>query len=214
MYSTARKAAGLAGLALLVATASLTPATARVTGVADRSDKPRVVHVTGQQLPVDVKNGNYKMRGDLIGEWKYIPLYVLHQGETNTIYAEAGVEVFNGCIDLRGDGKCNRRDPRGEMHFAFLYWASFDAKGGLIKGQCVHPITGGKKDFAGARGRLDMVDRPDGNGIRTTYRGRIELRAVPGEGNNATPPANSEVIEPSTTSTTSMTATALRPKGC
>lgn len=212
MYSTARKAAGLAGLALLVATASLTPATARVTGVADRSDKPRVVHVAGQQLPVDVEKGDYEMRGDLLGEWKYIALHRLHQADT--FYSEAGVEVFRGCIDLRGNGACDRRDPHGELHFAFLYWASYDAKGGLIKGQCVHPVTGGKKDFAGARGRLDMVDRPDGDEIRTTYRGRIELRAVPGEGNNDTPPATAEVIETPTTLTTAMTATTLRPKGC
>jgi hypothetical protein len=212
MYSTARKAAGLAGLALLVATASLTPATARVTGVADRSDKPRVVHVAGRQLPVDVENGDYKMRGDLIGSWKYIALHRLHQADT--FYSEAGVEVFRGCIDLRGNGKCDGRDPRGELHFAFLYWASYDAEGGLIKGQCVHPVTGGRKDFAGARGRLDMVDRPAEDKIRTTYRGRIELRAVPGEGNNPTPPASAEPVETPVTLTTSITATAMRQKGC
>ena len=212
MYSTARKAAGLAGLALLVATASLTPATARVTGVADRSDRPRVVHVAGRQIPVDVENGDYKMRGDLIGSWKYIPLHRLHQSDT--FYSEAGVEVFRGCIDLRGNGRCDRRDPRGELHFAFLYWASFNSEGGLIKGQCVHPITGGRKDFAGARGRLNMVDRPVGDEVRTTYRGRIELRAVPGEGNNDTPPASAEPVETPTTSTNSMAAAAMRQKGC
>jgi len=35
------------------------------------------------------------------------------------------------------------RDHRGELRLAFLYWASYDLDGKLIKGQCVHPVTGG-----------------------------------------------------------------------
>jgi hypothetical protein len=62
------------------------------------------------------------------------------------------------------------------MRFAYLYWASFDSDGNLLRGQCVHPVTGGDGSFTGARGVLRMVDRPVGGGeVRTTYRGRVVL---------------------------------------
>jgi hypothetical protein len=102
--------------------------------------------------------------------------------------------VLNGCIDRRPrDGECTRRDHRGELHLAFLHWASFDLDGNLIKGQCVHPITGGKGAFAGARGVLRMVDRPVGDRVRTTYRGHIRLNAVSTEGDADTPSASETV---------------------
>jgi len=189
---TTRRTAILAGLALTIVCAGMAPATvatsadapAAVVTSADgaaRSGEPRTVHVAGRQIPVDLANGLYKMRGSLVGKWQYIPKEVLHN--TPTLYAEAGVEVFNGCIDLRPrDAKCTRSDDRGELHLAFLYWASFDRDGNLIKGQCVHPITGGKGAFAGARGTLRMVDTPVGDQVRTTYRGHIRLNAVPTQG--------------------------------
>jgi hypothetical protein len=148
--------------------------------------------VSGRQIPVDLENGLYEMRGALVGKWRYIPQRPpLHISKDNTLYVEAGVEVFNGCIDRRPrDGKCNRRDQVGELHLAFLYWASYDVGGeALIEGHCVHPITGGKGAFAGARGLLNMVDRPVGGQVRTTYRGDIVLNAVPTEGDAPTPSA-------------------------
>jgi hypothetical protein len=36
-----------------------------------------------------------------------------------------------------------------------------------------------------------MVDRPDGDTVKTTYRGRIVLNAVPTEGNADTPSMSS-----------------------
>jgi hypothetical protein len=197
MKMTAGRSATLAALALTIACAGIAPATvaksagapatvATSADVAARSGEPRTVHVAGQQIPVDLANGLYDMRGSLIGDWRYIPREVLHKSPT--LYAEAGVEVFNGCIDVRPrDGKCTTRDHRGELHLAFLYWASFDNGGNLIKGRCVHPITGGKGAFAGARGVLRMVDRPVDDQVKTTYRGNIRLNAVPGEGDAKTP---------------------------
>lgn len=73
-------------------------------------------------------------------------------------------------------------DHRGELRLAFLYWAYYDLDGNLVKGQCTHPITGGRGAFVGARGLLEMVDRPVGDEVRTTYRGKIILNAVPTEG--------------------------------
>lgn len=198
MKTTARRTAILAGLALTIACAGITPAifaksadapgtVAKSADGAARSGKPQTVHVAGRQIPVDIDNGLYEMRGSLVGDWHYIPKEVLHNRPT--LYAEAGVEVFNGCIDRRPrDGKCTGRDRRrGELHLAFLYWASYDLGGNLIKGQCVHPITGGKGAFAGARGLLKMVDRPVGDRVKTTYRGHIVLNAVPTEGDADTP---------------------------
>jgi len=192
MRTPARKPAMLAGLALIVTCAGITPATVansaeapgRVATSADGAAHPgegHTVRVAGRQIPVDLANGLYEMRGSLIGDWQYIPREVLHNKPT--LYAEAGVEVFNGCIDRRPrDGRCTGRDYRGELHLTFLYWASFDLDGNLVKGQCVHPVTGGRGAFAGARGLLTMVDRPVGEQVKTTYRGRIELDAVPTEG--------------------------------
>jgi hypothetical protein len=201
MKKTARCTAILAGLALTIVGAGVAPATvansaqapATVAEPADgaaQSGERRTVRVAGRQIPVDIANGLYKMRGSLVGDWDYIPTEVLHN--TPTLYVESGVEVFNGCIDRRPrDGKCTRHDYRGELHLAFLYWASFDLSGNLIKGQCVHPVTGGQGAFAGARGLLTMVDRPVGDQVNTTYRGRIRLNAVPTEGDADTPSPSS-----------------------
>lgn len=197
MKSSVRRTAAVAGSILTVACIAAAPATvaksadaatavAKATDGVDRSGGRHALRVAGRQIPVDLANGLYEMRGSLVGDWQYIPREVLHN--TSTLYAEAGVEVFNGCIDRRPrDGRCTGRDYRGELHLAFLYWASFDQGGDLIRGECVHPITGGRGAFAGARGRLNMVDRPIGDEVKTTYRGRIVLNAVPAEDDAVTP---------------------------
>jgi hypothetical protein len=197
MKTTARNSAILAGLTLTIVCAGIAPATvakspdapatvANAAAGAARTGERQTVHVAGRQIPVDLDTGLYTMRGSLLGDWRYIPKKVLHSKPT--LYAEAGVEVFNGCIDLRPrDAKCTRHDYRGELHLAFLYWASYDLNGNLIRGRCVHPVTGGKGAFAGARGLLRMADTPVGDQVRTTYRGRIVLNAVPTEGDAKTP---------------------------
>ena len=178
MKKRARRVAVLAALALTAAGAALAPAAvASPTDVAASGSQPRTVHVRGQQLPVDVTKGKYVMRGDLVGKWLYTPRTPsLHSSET--MYVEAGTEVFKGCIDRNHNGRCGSADYKGELRFAFLYWAYYDGAGDLIKGQCVHPITGGRGAFVGARGLLNMVDRPVGDEVRTTYRGHIILNAV------------------------------------
>ena len=211
MKTTARRSATLAGLVVTIACAGIVPATvaqsthastivaqssdAAATGAdsadgAHRSGTRRVIHVAGRQIPVDVENGLYTMRGALVGDWRYIPEKVLH--DSPTLYVESGVEIFNGCIDRRPrDGKCTGHDYRGELRLAFLYWARFDLGGDLIRGRCVHPVTGGGGTFAGARGLLRMVDIPVGDQVRTSYSGKLVLNAVPTEGNAGNPSPSS-----------------------
>jgi len=207
MKTTARRSAVLGGLALTMAWAGIAPAAvANPTNGPTRSDKPHTVRVAGQQIPVDVAKGLWEMRGALVGEWHAVPTTVLHSDPNRpTLYSDAGVEVFTGCIDRRPrDGKCTARDHRGELHATFLTWASFKSDGTtLIKGQCVHPITGGKGAFAGARGLINMVDRPVDDQIKTTYSGYIVLNAVPTEGDAPTPAAVTKTTAAQSTLATS-----------
>jgi hypothetical protein len=73
------------------------------------------------------------------------------------------------------------------MQTVFLSWASFDSRGDLLKGQCVHPITGGKSAFVGSRALLHMIDTLVSSGVKTTYSGEILLNAVPSEGPTSPP---------------------------
>lgn len=177
-----RRTAVVAGLLLAVAGSAVSPAAvAGPTAAQGGGGRPNPVDVRGRQIPVDAAAGTYVMEGDLVGDWLYVPRTPpLHSSDT--LYVEAGTEIFRGCIDQNRNGRCGAGDINGELRLAFIYWASFDLDGNLIKGQCVHPVTGGRGGFVGARGRLDMVDRPVGDQVKTTYRGTIILNAVPTEG--------------------------------
>jgi hypothetical protein len=186
MKKTARRLAVLAGVAVTLAGSALAPSViATADDGRDRPSRPRTVHVTGEQIPIP-GTPNYTMTGDLVGTWLYnARTPSLH--DVPTLYAEAGTEIFIGCLDRNRDGDCDdRRDGRGEMRSVFIYWASFKADGNgnrttLIKGQCVHPIAGGRDTFRGSRGVLNMVDRLVDGVVKTTYSGDIVLNAVPSE---------------------------------
>jgi hypothetical protein len=137
------------------------------------------VPVQGRQIPIDDTGHNYRMTGGLVGKWRINPTLTLH--DAPTLYSEAGQETFDGCLDLNRNGRCGHREPQGRLRSVYLYWVSFDSDGKLVRGQCIHPITGGDGDFAGARGVIDMVDRPVGDEVRTTYRGTVILNAEPSE---------------------------------
>ena len=133
-----------------------------------------VVHVSGTQVPINANQGKYRMRGDLRGTWFVDTTKVLHSSPR--LFVASGHERFRGCVDADRDKRCAPGEPSGVMRFAYLYWASFDAQGDLVRGECVHPVTGGGGAFARARGVLHMVDRPVAGGeVRTTYRGRLRL---------------------------------------
>ncbi len=137
------------------------------------------VPVEGRQIPIDDTGLNYRMTGGLVGTWRIQPVQTLH--DAPTLYSEAGLETFDGCLDLNRNGRCGLREPQGRLRTVYLYWVSFDADRNLVRGQCIHPITGGDDDFAGARGVIEMVDRPLGDQVRTTYRGTVILGAEPTE---------------------------------
>jgi hypothetical protein len=178
MINNARRAVVLAGvLGLLAGSQAFSASAGQGAGSATGTSataRTTVVHVSGRQVPVHPNKGEYKMRGDLVGKWLVIPGETLHKSPT--LFIQSGHERFNGCLDKDRNGTCEVGEPSGVMRFAYLYWASFDSDGNLLRGQCVHPVTGGDGSFTGARGVLRMVDRPVGGGeVRTTYRGRVVL---------------------------------------
>ena len=164
--------AEIAGLGAAVTGAGLLAPSAVAKPTEQPSSQQRTVQVQGRQMPVAVANGEWAMRGDLVGSWVAVPrspeLY-----SSPTLYVDAGTVVFTGCIDRNRNGRCGERDVNGVMYAAYIAWAGFDENGDLIKGQCVHPITGGTGAFVGARGLVTMVDTPVGNKIKTVYRRTI-----------------------------------------
>jgi hypothetical protein len=181
MNITTRKIAGLVGVAITMAGMGLTSA---AVGAPDDgftgSRTPRTLPVRGELIPI-YGTPNYVVHGDLVGTWLYdTQPEPLHKAPT--LYAQAGTEIFNGCVDVDRNGRCGRADYRGQMHTVFLYWASFDTQGNLLKGHCVHPITGGRGAFVGSRGQLHRIDTLVSSGVKTTYSGEILLNAVPSEG--------------------------------
>jgi hypothetical protein len=101
MNVTTRKILGLAGVATTVACMGLTtPAVGAPDDGLTRSRTSRTVHVRGELIPI-YGTANYVVRGDLVGTWLYNsqpkPLH-----EASTLYAEAGTEIFNGCVAATG----------------------------------------------------------------------------------------------------------------
>lgn len=138
------------------------------------TDRPRAVHVSGQFIPID-DQGTYKVTGTLKGTWYTLTADTYHQSKAMII--QEGIERFEGCIDVNRDGRCDRK---GAFGTEYIYWATFDpGTARLIKGECIHPITAGIKGFSGARGFLNVTDKPVGaDGVVSTYVGELELNAV------------------------------------
>ena len=114
MNVTTRKVMGLAGVVITMACMGLTsPAFGAPDDGFTQSRTPRTVHIRGELIPI-YGTPNYVVRGDLVGTWlsntQPKPLH-----EAPTLYAEAGTEIFNGCIDLDRSGRCGRGDYRGQM---------------------------------------------------------------------------------------------------
>ena len=184
MKTSVYRIAAVIGLALALVLGALVPAA--LAG----DDGPRTVHVSGSQTPL--KNPlNFDVTGDLVGTW--YTLSVVPTTTKPTLEVFTGNEVFKGCLDRRGDGKCGRRDLSGTLTFDYIAWESYDAAHNLIKGQCTHPVTGGTGDFAGSRGVISIHDTPVGDEVKSVYRGDIELNAVPSEKSAADAAAAAEV---------------------
>ena len=153
---------------------------------ATKDDRPAIISVIGSQVPVDADQGMYRMRGDLLGRWVVLSAVTLPPGyyETQAQWrvVQTGRKQFLGCLDRNHNRRCDSSDTSGELRFDYLLWIKYDPKTGQpIEGKCVHPITSGRKDFAGARGVLTMHDAPPGHKKIHTYQGEIVLNAVANE---------------------------------
>jgi hypothetical protein len=148
---------------------------------------PLIVQVRGRQFPVDAEQGRYTMLGDLIGRWtvrsaRGLAGYSIPEAPWTLV--QTGQERFIGCLDRNHSQRCDPGEPSGALGFDYVLWMQYDPDSGwLIKGQCLHPISGGSGDFAGARGVLIMRDGPVGRGeeVNSTYKGEIVLNAIPNE---------------------------------
>ncbi len=123
---------------------------------------------------VDEANGIYDMHGSLVGKW-YITAFTERFKNAST-FVGSGKETFDGCLDSNGNAACDAGEPSGTMKFTFVYWATFDpSTGGLIRGQCVHPVVGGTGSFASTKGVIVMKDTPVGDTVKTTYTGTLAM---------------------------------------
>jgi hypothetical protein len=165
----------LAALAASAATAASIPPQSAGTS-------PTTIQVRGDQLPLDPDGAGYRMRGDLIGRWavfKTAPWYSIPEAPSTVV--QIGKEHFVGCFDRNHNRRCDSGDASGELLFDYKIWMRYEpATGRVIKGNCVHRITSGAGDFAGAGGVLTKQDVPDGpKKVRTIYRGEIVLNVLP-----------------------------------
>jgi hypothetical protein len=165
----------VAVLAAVVA-AVLSVATAVATAGSDGTFKLR-----GNSVLVDEDKGISRTDGSLIGTWQTTSLKTIAEGLTQTAgvggppyeYAAAGTELFTGCHDRNANKKCDAAE-KGTLRFTFTYWGTFDPEtGGLITGQCQHPIVGGTGAFKRVRGVVYMSDRPTASGVVTVYSGTL-----------------------------------------
>ncbi len=151
---------------------------------ASAGPSPTTIQVRGDQLPLDPDGGAYRMRGDLLGRWavlKTAPWYSIPEAPSTVV--QTGKEHFVGCVDRNHNRRCDSGDASGELRFYYVIWMRYEpSTGRVIKGNCVHPITSGAGDFAGAGGVLTMHEVPAGpKKVRTIYRGEIVLNALPDE---------------------------------
>ena len=156
-------------------------AAANPTDVAAAGGKPQTVHVRGHQVPVDAANGKYVMRGDLVGDWLYVPRTPpLHSSDT--LYVEAGTEVFKGCIDQNDNGKCGPARPPRRVAVDLPVLGLLRPRRQPDQG-AVHAPHHRRPRRLRRRARPSRHGgRPVGDEVKTTYRGEIILNAVPSEG--------------------------------
>jgi hypothetical protein len=161
--------------------------------------------VEGTQTAVDASHFDMHPRPGRAGlHGKWTTTSVTHDKVVPPYYFATGTEQFDGCIDINGSDSCGSGEPNGQMFFNFVFWERFDRNGAEIEGGCVHPITGGTRDFTNAAGLLTMRDFLVGRELRTTYQGTVvvqndgALRA--GQADNpalANATAESQVAHPS-----------------
>jgi hypothetical protein len=161
-----------------VLVASVVVACVAVAGAAFAGTGNEPMALKGKQIPVNEAAGEYKLTGGLLGAFyveSFVPSY---KGADGKLVA-SGKESFRGCNDVDGNGTCDTGEPSGTLRFTYVYWASFTKAGSLVRGECMHPISGGTGGFANATGFLHMWDTPQGKKVVTTYTGSIQYPSPP-----------------------------------
>ena len=142
-----------------------------VAGVAAGAQAP--VKIKGTQTVIDEAKGKFEMHGSLVGKWNTTAFKINYQG-TDGEFVGSGREIFSGCHDADATGTCDAGEPTGTLRFTFVYWANYNPKTkALVRGECVHPVTGGTGGFKNVKGIIHMVDRPVGKEVKTTYSGSL-----------------------------------------
>jgi hypothetical protein len=177
-------AISLATLPLVFTLAS--SATAALPTQTPNDDRPAIISVSGRQVPVDADQGTYRVRGDLLGRSVILNAQTLPPGyyETQTQWrvVHIGRKQFVGCLDRNHNRRCDSRDTSGELRFDYVLWIKYYPDTGRpIESKCIHSISSGTKDFAGARGVLTMNAAPLRHEKILTYQGEIVLNAVDNE---------------------------------
>jgi hypothetical protein len=143
-----------------------------VLAVVARAADAGPVSLKGTQTVVNEQKGSFEMHGSLLGDWQtlsYVPRY-----QSDTQLVATGRERFTGCLDSNRNGACDTGEAAGTLAFTYTWWARFKDKA-PVSGACVHPIIGGTKGFAKARGVVFMKDTLVGKVLRTTYTGTLDL---------------------------------------
>ena len=122
--------------------------------------------------------------------------YPKHHGPWYRPPRSASSDAF----DQNYSRRCDTGEPSGALAFDYALWMQYDPDfGWLVKGKCLHSITGGSGDFTGARGVLLMYRGPAGRGeeVNSIYKGEIVLDAIPNERGlqNDNAPAGSPATE-------------------
>ena len=132
--------------------------------------------VSGRQLAVNADKGKYRMEGGLRGAWQITSFKTLDQAP---VFRAKGTERFNGCLNRNRNRSC-RGEPRGVLKFKFRFWSTFASDGSEQLGTCAHRVVGGRGDFQGATGFVNMVDTPIKKPplTKTHYQGRIDLNPL------------------------------------
>lgn len=142
-----------------------------VAGLAAGGTAP--VKIKGTQTVIDEAKGKYEMHGSLVGKWNTTAFKINYQGPDGE-FVGSGKESFGGCHDADANGTCDAGEPTGTLRFTFVYWANYNPKTqALLRGACVHPVSGGTGGFRNVKGIIHMVDRPVGKDVKTTYSGSL-----------------------------------------
>jgi hypothetical protein len=130
------------------------------------------ITLKGTQTVVNEQQGSYKMHGSLLGDWQGLSFVPRYQSDKQIV--ATGRERFTGCLDSNRNAVCDSGEPAGSLIFTYTYWATLK-NGAPVDGACVHPIVGGTKGFAKAKGVVFMKDTLVGKTLRTTYTGTLQL---------------------------------------